>query len=302
MATPPNAYLDPKNLAQLQGLDLVARRAVEGYVSGLHKSPYHGFSVEFAEHREYSPGDDIRHVDWKVWSKTDKLYLKLYEEETNLLTYLLLDTSQSMDYASEGNVTKLMYAKMVAAALSYLVLHQSDAVGLATFDSRVGRMLKPSGQASQLKEIISLMDHAPGRAKTNLTTVFHDLAERSKRRGLIVVLSDLFDDPERVVAGLKHFRHRRHDVVVMHVLDPAELSFPFRQTTEFKGLEGLGDVLVDPLTIRQAYQAEIQAFLEAIKRGCRVADIDYLPLLTDQNLAVPLSAYLRARQGGRKVG
>ena len=213
-----------------------------------------------------------------------------------------LDTSQSMNYASESNVTKLMYAKMVAASLSYLVLHQSDAVGLATFDSRVGRMLKPSGQASQLKEIISLMDHAPGREKTNLTTVFHDLAERSKRRGLIVVLSDLFDDPDRVVAGLKHFRHRRHDVVVMHVLDPAELTFPFRQTTEFKGLEGLGDVLVDPLTIRQAYQAEIQSFVEAIKRGCRVADIDYLPLLTDQNLAVPLSAYLRARQGGRKVG
>ena len=294
--------MEPQALARVKNLSMVARGVVEGAISGLHASPYKGFSVEFAEHREYSPGDDIRHVDWKVWSKTDKLYLKLYEEETNLLTYLLLDTSQSMDYASEGNVTKLMYAKMVAAALSYLVLHQSDAVGLATFDSRVGRMLKPSGQASQLKEIISLMDHAPGRAKTNLTTVFHDLAERSKRRGLIVVLSDLFDDPERVVAGLKHFRHRRHDVVVMHVLDPAELSFPFRQTTEFKGLEGLGDVLVDPLTIRQAYQAEIQAFLEAIKRGCRVADIDYLPLLTDQNLAVPLSAYLRARQGGRKVG
>ena len=157
----PNAYLDPRNLAQLQGLDLVARRAVEGYVSGLHKSPYHGFSVEFAEHREYSPGDDIRHVDWKVWSKTDKLYLKLYEEETNLLTYLLLDTSQSMSYASEGNVSKLMYAKMVAASLSYMVLHQSDAVGLSTFDSRVVRAIKPSGQASQLKEIINLMDQAP---------------------------------------------------------------------------------------------------------------------------------------------
>ena len=207
-----------------------------------------------------------------------------------------------MEYASEGNVSKLMYAKMVAASLAYLVLHQSDAVGLSTFDSRVVRALKPSGQASQLKEIINLMNQAPGREKTNLTTVFHDLAERSKRRGLIVVLSDLFDDPDRVVAGLKHFRHRRHDVVVMHVLDPAELSFPFRQTTEFKGLEGLGDVQVDPLTIRQAYQAEIQNFIEAIKRGCRVADIDYLPLMTDQNLAVPISAYLRARQSGRKVG
>lgn len=297
----PNTYLDPRNLAKLQGLGLVARRAVEGYVSGLHKSPYHGFSVEFAEHREYSPGDDIRHVDWKVWSKTDRLYLKLYEEETNLLTYLLLDTSQSMAYASEGNVSKLHYARMVAASLAYMVLHQSDAVGLSTFDNHVGRVLKPSGQASQLNEIISLMDKTPGDEKTDLTRVFHDLAERSKRRGLIVVLSDLFDDPQRVIAGLKHFRHRRHDVVVFHILDPAELTFPFQKTTEFVGLEEMGRVMVDPLTIRQAYQQEINEFIEAIRRGCRVADVDYVQLLTDQNLAVPLSSYLLARSSRNKL-
>lgn len=294
----PSPYLDPQNLAKLQGLDLVARLAVEGYVSGLHKSPYHGFSVEFAEHREYSPGDDIRHVDWKVWSKTDRLYLKLYEEETNLLTYLMLDTSQSMDYASEGNVTKLHYAKMIAACLSYLVLHQSDSIGLSTFDSRVTRVLRPSGQASQLKEVISMMDRSPGGEKTDLSRVFHDLAERAKRRGLVVVLSDLFEDPERVVSGLKHFRHRRHDVVVMHILDPAELTFPFRGTTDFRGLEELGNVVIDPLTIRKAYQEEFGKFVEAIRRGCRVSNIDYLQLTTDQNLAVPLSTYLRARQGG----
>ncbi len=297
----PSPFLDPQNLAKLQGLDLVARRAVEGYVSGLHKSPYHGFSVEFAEHREYSPGDDIRHVDWKVWSKTDRLYLKLYEEETNLLTYLMLDTSQSMDYASEGHVTKLHYAKMIAACLSYLVLHQSDSVGLATFDARVSRVLRPSGQASQLKEILGIMDRSAGGEKTDLSRVFHDLAERAKRRGLVVVLSDLFEDPERVVSGLKHFRHRRHDVVVMHILDPAELTFPFRGTTEFRGLEALGNVVIDPLTIRQAYQEEFGKFVEAVRRGCRVANIDYLQLTTDQNLAVPLSGYLRARQGGRMV-
>ena len=271
---PPNPYLDPQNLAKLQGLDLVARRAVEGYVSGLHKSPYHGFSVEFAEHREYSPGDDIRHVDWKVWSKTDRLYLKLYEEETNLLTYLMLDTSQSMDYASEGHVTKLHYAKMIAACLSYMVLHQSDSIGLSTFDSRVTRVLRPSGQASQLNEIIGIMDRSAGQEKTDLSRVFHDLAERAKRRGLVVVLSDLFEDPERVIAGLKHFRHRRHDVVVMHILDPAELTFPFRGTTEFRGLEALGNVTVDPLSIRKAYQEEFAVFVESVRRGCRVADID----------------------------
>ncbi len=288
-------YLDPRTLASLEGLDLQARMVVEGYVAGMHPSPYHGFSVEFAEHREYVPGDDIRHVDWKVWSKTDKLYLKQYEEETNLLLYLLLDVSESMDYASGENVTKLQYARFIAAALSYMVLQQQDSVGLVVFDDAVRRYLKPAGQPSQLKEVLRLMDAAPAREKTDLSVVFHDLAERFKKRGVIVLLSDLFDDPARVMAGVKHFRHRRHEVVVFHILDPAEIEFPFRETTLFKGLEGGAEVLTDPHALRRAYQDEIGSFLREIEKGCRMIDVDYVPLRTDQNLDIALSSYLASR-------
>ena len=294
MANSPN-YLDPRILASLQGLDLQARMVMEGYVAGLHKSPYHGFSVEFAEHREYVPGDDIRHLDWKVWSKTDKYYLKQYEEETNLLTYLLLDTSESMAYASEGNVTKLQYAQYVAAALAYMVLQQQDSVGLATFDEKVHRYLRPSGQPSHLKELFHLMDATPAGQKSDLGLIFHDLAERFKKRGIVVVLSDLFDDPAKIISGLRHFRHRRHEVIVFHILDPAEIDFPFRSTTLFKGLEGLPDVLTEPHALRRAYQDELREFLGELKKGCQMVDIDYVPLRTDQTLDGALTSYLASR-------
>lgn len=283
-------------LASLEGLDLQARLVVEGYVAGLHKSPYHGFSVEFAQHREYVQGDDIRHVDWKMWSKTDKYYLKQYEEETNLLSYLLLDTSESMAYASEGHVSKLQYAQWVAAALAYLVLQQQDSVGLATFDDQLQRYLRPSGQPSHLKEMFHVMDSQPARRKSDIGSIFHDLAERFKRRGIVVVLSDFFDEPASILAGLRHFRHRRHEVIVFHILDPAELDFPFRQTTLFQGLEGMGDVLTDPHALRQAYQAELSSYLDELRKGCQMANIDYVPLRTDMELDAALSSYLATRQ------
>jgi uncharacterized protein (DUF58 family) len=290
-------YLNPQVLASLEGLDLQARMVVEGYVAGMHPSPYHGFSVEFAQHREYVPGDDIRHVDWKVWSKTDKFYLKQYEEETNLLLYLLLDSSESMSYASGNNVTKFQYAQFIAAALAYMVLQQQDSVGLATFDDMVRRYLKPAGQPSHLKELLHVMDRIPARDKSDMGIVFHDLAERFKKRGVVVILSDLFDDVPRVIAGLKHFRHRRHEVIVFHVLDPAELEFPFRQTTLFKGMEGLPEILTEPHALRRAYQAEIGAFLTEIRKGCQMINIDYVPLRTDQELDTALSSYLASRAG-----
>ena len=289
------SYLDPRILSSLQGLDLQARMVVEGYVSGLHKSPFHGFSVEFAEHREYVAGDDVRHVDWKVWSKTDKYYLKQYEEETNLLTYLLLDTSESMAYASEGNVTKLQYAQYVAAALAYMVLQQQDSVGLAIFDEKVQRYLRPAGQPSHLKELFHLMDVSPAGQKSDIGLIFHDLAERFKKRGVVVVLSDLFDDPAKIISGLRHFRHRRHEVIVFHILDPAEIDFPFRSTTLFKGLEGATDILTEPHALRNAYQAELGAFLAELKKGCQMVDIDYVPLRTDANLDGALSSYFASR-------
>ncbi len=288
-------YLDPQTLASLQGLDLQARLVVEGYVAGLHKSPYHGFSVEFAEHREYAPGDDIRHIDWKVWSKTDKYYLKQYEEETNLLTYLLLDSSESMGYASPPNVTKLQYAQYIAAALAYLVLQQQDSISLSTFDEKVERYLRPSGQPSHLKEVFHLMDVTPARRKSDLGVVFHDLAERFRKRGMVVILSDLLDDPARVLSGLRHFRYRRHEVVVFHILDPAEIEFPFRQPTLFKGLEEFGEILTEPHALRQSYREELERYLTALRRGCRAMDIDYVPLKSDQALDRALSSYLAAR-------
>jgi len=288
-------FLDPQTLASLEGLDLQARMVVEGYVAGMHPSPYHGFSVEFAEHREYVPGDDIRHIDWKVWSKTDKLYLKQYEEETNLLSYLLLDTSESMAYASGDNVTKLQYAQFIVAALAYMILQQQDSVGLVVYDDAVRRYLKPAGHASQLKELLHLLDVTPAREKSDLGLVFNELAERFKKRGIVAVFSDMFDDVSRIINGLKHFRHRRHEVIVFHILDPAELDFPFRDTTLFKGLEDMPAILTDPHALKRAYQDELRSFLKELETACRMADIDYVPLRTNQNLDIALSSYLASR-------
>jgi uncharacterized protein (DUF58 family) len=289
-------FLDPQTLAKLQGLELRARSIVEGYVSGVHRSPYHGFSIEFAEHREYSPGDDLRYVDWKVFGKTDKFYLKQFEEETNLVSYLLLDTSESMRYRSDpAGLSKLEYAQCVAAALSYLILQQQDSVGLATFDSEIRSLVRPSGNPSHLGQLLHVMENSQPERKTRTGPIFHDLAERLKRRGLVLILSDLFDDLPSMMAGLKHFRHRRHDVVVFHVLDPAEIEFPFRQTTLFRGLEQLPDVLTDPRALRKAYLDEFGRFLQAVRKGCRAQHADYVLLRTDQSLEIALASYLASR-------
>ncbi|MEM9187160.1 MAG: DUF58 domain-containing protein [Planctomycetota bacterium] len=302
--------LHPQTLAKLKGLRLRARHIVEGYVAGLHRSPFQGFSVEFAEHREYAPGDDLKHVDWKVLGKTDRVYLKQYEEETNLIGYLVLDVSESMQYGGAGGSTlgagetqaalsKLEYAQTAAAALAYLILQQQDSVGLATFDSEVRRVVRPSASASTLGQLIRVMEESTGAEKTATGPIFHDLAERFTRRGVVVILSDLFDDPEPMLAGLKHFRSRRHDVVVMHVMDPAEIDFDFQQPTLFKGLEAAGDLLVEPARLRSAYQAEVNAFLKQVATGCRSQGADYLLLRTDQPMDAVLARWLAHRQ--RKV-
>lgn len=291
-------YLDPAVLSKLAGLDLKARLIVEGYIAGLHKSPYHGFSVEFAEHREYVPGDDIKHVDWKVWSRTDKLYLKQYEEETNLITYLLVDTSESMSYRS-GDLSKLDYARHIAAALAYLVLQQQDSVALATFDSQVRQYLRASSHPSHLKQVLHVLDVSAADSKTQLDVIFHDLAERFTKRGVVVLLSDLFDDVPRLMTGLRHLCYRRHEVIVFHVLDPAELDFPFQDATLFKGLEGLPSILTEPRALRRAYQQEFHGFVDTIRRSCRGNRIDYVQMRTDRSLDLALSTYLAARMKKR---
>jgi uncharacterized protein (DUF58 family) len=289
-------YLDPRMLAKLQGLELRARLIVEGYVSGVHRSPYHGFSIEFAEHREYVPGDDLRHVDWKVFGKTDKFYLKQYDEETNLVSYLLLDTSESMRYRSDAAaLSKLEYAQCVAAAVAYLILQQQDSVGLVTFDHEIRAFVRANGNPSNLKHLLHVMEDSLPERKTATGTIFHDLAERLKKRGIVLVFSDLFDDVPSMLTGLKHFRHRRHEVVLFHVLDPAELDFPFRQPTMFKGLEEWPELLTDPRSLRRAYLAEFGRFLHEIKQGCRAQRIDYVEMRTDQPLDLALSSYLSSR-------
>jgi uncharacterized protein (DUF58 family) len=283
-------------LARLHGLPLRARSTVEGYVSGVHRSPFRGFSIEFAEHREYAPGDDLRYLDWKVYGRTDKYYLKQFEDETNLVCHLVLDASESMRYQSQAApMSKLQYAQRAAAALAYLVLHQQDSVGLVAFDSEIHSLVRPSSNPSHLKEVLQVMEGLSAERKTATGPIFHDLAERLKRRGIVIVISDMLDDVDAMLKGLKHLRHRRHEVIVMHVLDPAEIEFPFDEMTLFHGLEQQADVLAEPRALRKAYLEEFGRYLRKLQAGCRAEAIDYVSLRTDRSLEVVLSSYLAPR-------
>jgi uncharacterized protein (DUF58 family) len=290
----PQRYLDPLTLAKVRGLELQARLVVEGYLSGMHKSPYHGFSVEFAQHREYVPGDDIKHIDWKVYGRTGRFYLKQYDEETNLVCWLLVDISDSMRYASR-QVSKYDYASMAAASLAYLVLQQSDSAGLVTFDNQVRTFLRPSSQPSHLKEIVRVLNQGSSQAKTQMAPLFHELAERINRRSIIFVISDVFDDVDQVLMGLKHLRHKRHEVVLWHILDAAEVTFPFQEATLFRGLEEYPQLLADPRSLRQSYLEQFRQFVDQLTHGCRNQNIDYVQLRTDTRLDVALSSYLAHR-------
>lgn len=294
MEDDPQRYLDPLTLAKVTSLELQARLIVEGYLSGMHKSPYHGFSVEFAQHREYVPGDDIKHIDWKVYGRTGRFFLKQYEEETNLVCWILLDVSESMRYGSES-VSKYDYACMAAAGLAYLVLHQGDSVGFVTFDDQVRKFLKPSSQPSHLKEIVHVMNEGAAREKTRMGPLFHDLAERIARRALVFILSDVFDEVPEVLAALRHFRHKRHEVVLWHILDRAELTFPFQEATLFRGLEHNPELLTDPRSLRQGYLQQVQSFVRELDHGCREQNIDYVQMKTETPLSVALSSYLAHR-------
>jgi len=287
--------LDPTTLARINALELHARGVVDGYLSGMHRSPQHGFSVEFAQHREYVPGDDIRHVDWKVWGRTERYFLKQYELETNLVLWLLVDGSESMRYAS-ANISKYDYACRCAAALAYLVSRQSDSVGLATFDSRLRSFVRPGSQPSHLKDVLRVLVAGASAEKSKIGSVLHEASERFSRRGIVMIFSDLFDEPAEILAGMKHLRYQRHEVAVFHVLDPAESDFPFRQATLFKGLEQLPELLTDPLGVRESYLEEIGKFLDELRRGCRLDDIDFVEMRTDRELGPALAEYLGRRE------
>lgn len=292
-------FLDPKTLTKISNLDLKARLIVEGYISGHHKSPFHGFSVEFAEHREYSPGDDFKHLDWKVWAKSDRFYIKQYEEETNLRSFILMDTSESMKYASPGNISKLEYASYIAASLSYMLIRQQDSVGMVLFDNKIKKFLPASASPAHLRLLLHELSNIVPEQRTDTGLIFHELAERIKRKGLIVILSDLFDDPAKLMSGLQHFRYLRHEVVVFQILDDFETRFPFDAMTQFEGYEGWQELICDPRSLRKGYLDEYREFTEKMQRGCRNNKIDFVPISTNQPLDVVLTAYLATRANSR---
>ena len=288
-------YLDPKALSKISRLELKARLIVEGFISGLHRSPYHGFSVEFAEHREYVPGDDIKHIDWKVWGRSDRYYIKQYEQETNLRCHILLDTSESMRYGSDPEVTKYAYGCYVAASLAYLMLRQQDAVGLALFDREIHQFVPASSIGAHLKQVLHEMDRCKPRQKTNIGTVLHNLAERIAKRGLVIIISDMFDSVENVMFGLRHLRHKKHEVLLFHILDRYERTFPFESMTLFEGLEEYPELIADPRALKKAYIQELEKFLVELKRGCRNNRVDYVLMDTGVPLDVALTTYLAMR-------
>lgn len=293
-----NKYFDPEGLARVGHMELVARQVVEGFLTGRHRSPYHGFSVEYLDHRPYSPGDDLRGIDWKILARTDKYHVKLFEDETNLRAYILLDCSKSMAFQS-GEVSKLTWGSYLAAALAYLMLHQNDAVGLVLFDSEVRQFLPPKARPTQFRRVLELLDHSYSREDTDVGKVLHDIAERIRRRGLVIVVSDLIDDETKIANGLQHFRHNNHEVIVIQTMDDAELTFPYDRLTRFKDMEGVGRLVANPKNLRNRYLERIQTFLDSIKTACFERNISYNLANTKEPYDEFLAAYLekRARLG-----
>lgn len=297
----PTDYLDPRVLNKVARLELRARLVVEGFVTGMHKSPYRGFSVEFAQHREYVPGDDLRHLDWRIFAKADRFVVKQYEEETNLRAHLFLDQSESMNYGHDGGMAKFDYAATACASLAFLIQQQADAVGLTLFDEKVARQVPPSNTRQGLGNVFQALEQAKARQQqTKVGAVLHELASQLRQRGLVLIFSDLFDQVEEVLKGLREIRSRGHDIVVFHVLDRDEVTFPFERMTLFQGMERLPELLCDPKSLRDAYLAEIEGFAEQIRKGCLSQRIDYVRLVDDQPLDVVLTSYLSARAARSK--
>jgi uncharacterized protein (DUF58 family) len=291
-------FLDPAIVARLGTLELRARTVVEGLLSGLHRSPFKGFSVEFAEYRQYMPGDDLSSIDWKVYARTDRYYVKKFEEETNVDGYLLLDVSASMGYGSRG-VTKLQYGSMLAASLAYLMNRQRDAVALTTFDDDIVTMVPPSARPSQLRSILVALDRIELGRRTDVARPLHRLADGIGKRGLVVVISDLLDDPGQVVDGLRHFRFRGTDVVVFHLLDPAELTFPFERAARFRDVEAGDELMAVPSIVRASYLEALHRTIDLYKRELGSAGIDYRLLDTSEPLELALMSYLSTRGRAR---
>ena len=289
-------YLDPAALARVKNLSLVARGVVEGFISGLHKSPSRGFSVEFAEHRKYTVGDNLRHLDWRVLGRTDRLYIKQFEEETNLRVQVLLDISGSMAYGAPPALTKFEYASYLTAVLAYLMMRQQDAVGLTAFDTEVRLELPARSSPRHFDEMMTRLEALRPGQTTNLGATLHRLAGRFKRRCLIVLISDLYEEPEAVDRALHHFHRKRDDVIVFQVLDRAEIDFPFRETASFIDMETGERLQVDPAYARAEYCRQVEEFLDRCRRSCADCQFDHVLADTSVPLDYMLSRYLEARR------
>jgi uncharacterized protein (DUF58 family) len=296
----PRRFLHPATIAKITRLDLRARQVVEGFISGMHRSPFFGHSIEFVQHREYTPGDDLRHLDWKVWSRTDRYCIKQYEEETNLRCTLVMDVSESMHYG-RGPLNKYSYACTIGACLAYLLLRQQDAVGCITFDADVRNIVPARSQNTHIDAIVKAMDVSRPREKTDIYGILKRVTETVRSRGLIVIVSDFLVDRPPLLKGLEMLRQRKHDVMAFHVLDDDEMVFPFTGTTRFEGMEELPNLLCDPRALREGYLEALDEYLVEVRRGCTRLGIDYNLVRTGDYLDAILSKFLHNRMDDRST-
>ena len=287
-------YMNPSIINKIDNLFLRARLVVEGFIIGMHKSPYHGFSVEFSEHRPYGYGDQIKYIDWKLWAKTDRFYIKQFEEETNLKCHLILDKSSSMGYGSI-DITKFDYSKNLAAALIYLMIKQQDAVGLTTFDDKINISIPPKSKITHLNSLLTTMHNCKTGGETKISTLLHSLAESINKRGLIILISDLLDDEEKIMKGLRHFRHKGHEVIIFHIIDPKEKNLDFDENVNFIDMENEDRLTVDTRQIRKDYTKSFEKFCSYYKNKCLRNKIDYVKLNTTDSLDISLMQYLIKR-------
>ena len=293
-------YLDPATLDKIKRLDVKARLVVEGFVTGQHRSPFNGFAIEFAAHREYAPGDDLRHIDWKVWSKTDRLYIKEYEEETNLKCHLLVDCSKSMRYGEQTGRSKFDYAATAAASLAVLMQQQADSVGMVLFSNQIDKVLRNSSHPSHIKAILHELQQAEPENRTDVNDPFTALAAQLSSRGMVILFSDLFLDPDELGKSLQQFRLRRHEVIVFHVMHHDELEFPFEDNTLFRGMEVEAELHTEPRALRKSYLEAVDRYMERIKKVCGAAGIDHVLLDTSKSLGGVLASYLNFRSKSRR--
>ena len=286
--------LDPQTIARAEALGLQARHVVEGYMAGEHKSPYRGFAIEFAQHREYTHGDDTRHLDWKVLGRTDRYYIKQYEQETNYVANILLDGSESMKYGS-GKITKFDYAKQIAACLAFLILHQRDAAALGIFDQTMRDYTPRSDNRSTIHRLMGKLAAFQPSQQTGIASVLHEMANQMRRKGIVILISDMFDDEAKMLEGIQHLRFGGHEVVLFHVMDPYELEFPFTGLVEFEGLENIPKILTRPAELRKSYLREVEAFRTRLREGCEKNQCHYVLVNTAEPLHETLSGYLAFR-------